>query len=99
MSGITYKNITGTSETRIAMKFACSDTVPCTYIILNNINLKREDGDEEMYCNNAWGFVYGHVHPSATCFSSPSALHEGKEEDEEEVIAKSGTGRIIREEL
>ncbi|XP_047953686.1 probable polygalacturonase At1g80170 isoform X3 [Salvia hispanica] len=69
VSEILYKNITGTSATRIAMKFACSETVPCSKIVLNNINLQSEseDGDEETYCNNASGSVHGHVHPSADC--------------------------------
>ncbi|KAL1533850.1 putative polygalacturonaseisoform X6 [Salvia divinorum] len=69
VSKILYKNITGTSATRIAMKFACSETVPCSNIVLNNINLQSEseDGDEETYCNNASGSVHGHVHPSADC--------------------------------
>ncbi|KAL1533910.1 putative polygalacturonaseisoform X2 [Salvia divinorum] len=69
VSKILYKNITGTSATRIAMKFACSETVPCSNIVLNNINLQSEseNGDEETYCNNASGSVHGHVHPSADC--------------------------------
>lgn len=98
VSGITYKNITGTSKTQIAMKFACSDTVPCTYIILNNIKLQSEDGDEETYCNNAWGLVHGHVHPSAACLSS-FALCEEKEEEDDDGIVKSGSEHIIHTEL
>lgn len=52
------------------MKFACSDTVPCSNIVLSNINLEKKDGTEETYCNSAQGFGYGVVHPSADCLSS-----------------------------
>ena len=52
------------------MKFACSDTIPCTHIILNNINLQRSDGTVETYCNSAAGIGYGYINPSAECLSS-----------------------------
>lgn len=77
---IMFKNITGTSESRIAMKFACSDTVPCTNIVLDNINLQRENGTVETYCNNASGFDYGNVHPSADCLASPFLCYLIKEQ-------------------
>ncbi|KAI3464320.1 hypothetical protein Pfo_020983 [Paulownia fortunei] len=70
ISQIMYQNITGTSRSQEAMKFACSDTVPCSYIVLNNINLQRRDGTVETYCNSASGFDYGYVQPSADCLSS-----------------------------
>lgn len=49
------------------MKFACSDTVPCSNIVLNNINLERENGIVETFCNCAMGFDYGFVRPAADC--------------------------------
>lgn len=52
------------------MKFACSDTVPCSNIVLSNINLEKKDGTVETYCNSAQGFGYGIVHPSADCLTS-----------------------------
>lgn len=52
------------------MKFACSDTVPCSNIVVGNVNLERNDGTVETYCNSAEGFGYGIVHPSADCLSS-----------------------------
>ncbi|KAH6785682.1 hypothetical protein C2S51_038137 [Perilla frutescens var. frutescens] len=69
ISQIMYRNITGTSKSQKAMKFACSDTVPCTHIVLNNINLQRSDGTVETYCNSAAGFGYGYINPSAECLS------------------------------
>lgn len=65
-----YRNVTGTTKSSTAMKFACSDTVPCSNIVLSNINLYKEDGTAETYCNSAEGFGYGIVHPSADCLTS-----------------------------
>ncbi|XP_057496435.1 probable polygalacturonase At1g80170 isoform X1 [Actinidia eriantha] len=70
INGIMYRNITGTSKSTRAMKFACSDTVPCKHIVLNNINLEKKDGTVETYCNSATGFGYGYVEPSAECLAS-----------------------------
>ncbi|KAF3773527.1 putative polygalacturonase [Nymphaea thermarum] len=67
---VMYINISGTSATPNAIKFACSDTVPCSKIVLANINLRRDDGTENAFCNNAIGFKYGLVIPSADCLLS-----------------------------
>lgn len=79
-----YRNISGTSRSQKAMNFACSDTVPCTHIVLNNINLQRKDGTVETYCNSAAGFGYGYVQPSAECLSSSDKDNINKPEEEEE---------------
>ncbi|XP_021631024.1 probable polygalacturonase At1g80170 isoform X2 [Manihot esculenta] len=70
ISEIMYRNITGTTKSAKAMKFACSDTVPCSNIVLSNINLEKKDGTVETYCNAAQGFGYGIIHPSADCLTS-----------------------------
>ncbi|KAI3817541.1 hypothetical protein L1987_11336 [Smallanthus sonchifolius] len=71
ISQIMYQNISGTSKSPDAMKFACSDTVPCNNIILNNINLQRLDGKTaQTYCNSVTGINYGTVEPSADCLTS-----------------------------
>lgn len=70
ISQIVYQNISGTTKSAKAMTFACSDTVPCSHIVLSNINLEKKDGTVETYCNSAQGFGYGIVHPSADCLSS-----------------------------
>ncbi|PKA55172.1 putative polygalacturonase [Apostasia shenzhenica] len=67
ISQVMYRNIQGTSKTPKAMNFACSDTVPCSNIVLNNINLERENGTTETFCNCAMGFDYGFVRPAADC--------------------------------
>ncbi|GLU21633.1 hypothetical protein SLE2022_377620 [Rubroshorea leprosula] len=69
ISQIMYRNISGTTTSQKAMKFACSDAVPCTNIVLSNIDLENKDGTVETYCNSARGFGYGIVHPSADCLS------------------------------
>ncbi|KAL8459712.1 hypothetical protein ACS0TY_036995 [Phlomoides rotata] len=92
ISQIMYRNITGTSKSQKAMKFACSDSVPCTHIILNNINLQRSDGTAETYCNSAAGIGYGYISPSAECLSS-------SDKDEEAQIVQSRTEHIVHTEL
>lgn len=65
------------------MKFACSDTVPCSNIVLNNINLERENGTAETFCNCAIGFDYGVVLPKADCLKSSSC--GGTQEDNQKL--------------
>lgn len=84
ISQIMYRNISGTTKSEKAMKFACSDTVPCSNIVLSNVNLEKKDGSVETYCNSAQGFGYGIVHPSADCLSSndkAAALAESIRDD------------------
>ncbi|KAM1722783.1 hypothetical protein ACFX11_021448 [Malus domestica] len=90
---VMYKNIYGTTKSAKAMKFACSDTVPCRNIVLTDVNLEKEDGQVETYCNSAQGFGYGIVHPSAECLNS----HD-KETSEAE-LADLTTADIVHTEL
>ncbi|MQM14307.1 hypothetical protein Taro_047235 [Colocasia esculenta] len=53
ISGVTYKNITGTSATSVAMEFDCSKSVPCRGIVLQDINLAlARGGSAKSICNN-----------------------------------------------
>ncbi|XP_042497439.1 probable polygalacturonase At1g80170 [Macadamia integrifolia] len=70
ISQIMYRNISGTTKSEEAMKFACSDTVPCSNIVLSDIDLEKKGGTVETYCNSATGFNYGVVRPSADCLQS-----------------------------
>lgn len=84
-----YHNVTGTSKSAEAMKFACSDTVPCSNIVLNNINLQRQDGKTaQTYCNSVTGINYGSVQPSADCLTSSdkSYIEENLVDDVERLI-------------
>ncbi|KAJ6727622.1 hypothetical protein OIU74_005802 [Salix koriyanagi] len=77
-------------------------------IVLSNVNLEKEDGTVETYCNSAEGFGYGIVHPSADCLTSHekdynfldqtgvSQDHSLNEEAEEMVeLADSYDDRIV----
>lgn len=96
-----YRNISGTSKSAKAMQFACSDKVPCSHIVLNNINLGRMNGTgrtAEAYCHSATGFGYGYVQPSAECLSSSDRdlLIKRHEEDQ---FAESSREHIAHTEL
>ncbi|MQL94031.1 hypothetical protein Taro_026684 [Colocasia esculenta] len=73
VSQVLYRNISGTSKTPRAMKFACSDTVPCNNIVLHNVNLRVENGTAVTFCNCAMGFDVGVVQPAADCLKSDSS--------------------------
>lgn len=70
--------------------------MPCSHIVLNNINLETRDGTAEVYCNSATGIGYGYIHPSAECLTSSDKkikqkMHSGLEEPRE--------GHIVHTEL
>ena len=107
-----YRNISGTTKSAKAMKFSCSDTVPCSNIVLSNVNLDKEDGTAETYCNSAEGFGYGIVHPSADCLTSHDKDYNVFDQtevsqdhilnaDTEEMVelAESNNDRIVHTEL
>ena len=74
VSQVVYKNISGTTRTTRAISLACSDTVPCSDIILDNVSLKMADGSAaETFCNCAAGFAVGTVEPSAECLKADSS--------------------------
>lgn len=99
ISEIMYRNISGTSKSRKAMKFACSDTVPCSNIVLNNVNLEGKDGEVEAYCNSAIGFGYGLVQPSieACLTSSDKRVIINQKKDAE--ITQTSQEHLIHTEL
>ncbi|KAL6629217.1 hypothetical protein ACP70R_028982 [Stipagrostis hirtigluma subsp. patula] len=78
VSNVAYINISGTSRRAEAIKFACSDAVPCSDIVLRDVNLLRGGGggaaaDEvQAVCNCAMGHNYGRVRPAADCLSGGS---------------------------
>ncbi|KAJ7558225.1 hypothetical protein O6H91_04G029400 [Diphasiastrum complanatum] len=67
VSGINYKNITGTSSTTIAVKFACSKTVPCHDIVLENVNLTLYKSHKPAFsfCWDAKGSTRGVINPKS----------------------------------
>ncbi|XVE85091.1 hypothetical protein DITRI_Ditri17bG0064400 [Diplodiscus trichospermus] len=99
ISEIMYRSISGTTKSKEAMKFACSDTVPCSNIVLSNINLEKKDGTVETYCNSAQGFGYGVVHPSADCLSSHDKGSILTDQKENAALPEPATDHIVHTEL
>ena len=62
-----YRNISGTTKSAKALKFACSHTFPWNNIVVSNINLEKKDGTVKTYWNSAIGFG---LHPTGDCLSS-----------------------------
>ncbi|KAH9301996.1 hypothetical protein KI387_013579, partial [Taxus chinensis] len=68
ISNVFYKNIKGTTPSKDAVNFDCSDTVPCTEITMQNIHLVLDSGDiPNSYCANVKGSAQGVIVPTA-CF-------------------------------
>ncbi|XP_058193135.1 probable polygalacturonase At1g80170 isoform X3 [Rhododendron vialii] len=97
ISKILYRNISGTSKTEIAMKFACSDTVPCKQLILNNIYLEKKDAMVKTHCNSVTGFWYGYVWPLAECLTSSDKDSIIKQTEEVDLAAQSRENLIHTE--
>lgn len=68
VSEVWYDSISGTSATEEAIRFACSDSVPCENILLKDIDLTLNSGDAAVsFCESAIGFSFGSVTPPP-CF-------------------------------
>ncbi|XP_019162863.1 PREDICTED: exopolygalacturonase clone GBGA483-like [Ipomoea nil] len=67
LSGIGFKNIKGTSSSKMAMKIDCSPAVPCQGVVMNDINLiyKGKDGSAVSKCTNVKPSIIGKVVPAA----------------------------------
>ncbi|KAG6394807.1 hypothetical protein SASPL_145397 [Salvia splendens] len=53
ISGVTYKNIHGTSATEVEVNLECSKTEPCTEITLDDVVLKHKNEAANVICENA----------------------------------------------
>ncbi|KAF8390264.1 hypothetical protein HHK36_024789 [Tetracentron sinense] len=72
VSNVTYSNIYGTSSyTKPAVKLACSESVPCTDIFMNNVTLRsnRDGRKATTYCLDAYGRVQGEIVPPVPCLT------------------------------
>ncbi|TKW38204.1 hypothetical protein SEVIR_1G098500v4 [Setaria viridis] len=108
VAGVAYRNISGTSRRADAIRFACSDAVPCTGIVLSDIDLRRSDddggGEVQTVCNCAVGFDYGCVRPavdclrSSTCGGAPDD-HPDHDDDKEKEAAETTPAPILHTEL
>ncbi|XP_073005894.1 polygalacturonase-like [Typha latifolia] len=66
VSNILYQNIKGTSASQVAVKFSCSESIPCHGIVLQNINLVAKVGGSptKSTCENAKWSKKGTVVPA-----------------------------------
>ncbi|MCL7024067.1 hypothetical protein MKW94_006853 [Papaver nudicaule] len=71
VSKVTFKGLRGTSTKEVAINLACSETVGCTDITVENVQVKHvERGiDTISYCVNAHGISQGPVTPPVPCLS------------------------------
>ncbi|XP_057781274.1 polygalacturonase-like [Salvia miltiorrhiza] len=68
ISNVSYRDVQGTSATKVAVKFDCSETSPCHAIKLENVNLSYKHQPAQAICSNAAGTVAGVVEPSSCLF-------------------------------
>ncbi|XP_057982360.1 probable polygalacturonase At1g80170 [Malania oleifera] len=69
ISDITYNKIMGTSEEPMAVKLACSESVPCTNILMKDVYIASTDDGRETssYCLNVQGRQTGKSLPVVPC--------------------------------
>ncbi|XP_057439172.1 polygalacturonase At1g48100 [Lotus japonicus] len=70
VSNILYTNIKGTYDVRsLPMRFACSDSIPCTHLALSDIELLPAEGDiaHDPFCWNAYGDLQTLTIPPVSC--------------------------------
>ncbi|XXG89455.1 hypothetical protein AAC387_Pa12g1441 [Persea americana] len=60
---VKYSNIRGTSATKVAVKFDCSQINPCKGIKLQEVKLTYQNQPAQSYCKNVQGSVSGLVDP------------------------------------
>ncbi|XP_034672758.1 polygalacturonase-like [Vitis riparia] len=70
---ISYIDVKGKSKKENAVKIACSDTVPCRDIFMQNINLIYDQSGKQAsaYCKNVInGYYHGVVRPKISCLQN-----------------------------
>lgn len=74
---ISFVHVHGTSATKQAIKISCSDTSPCSNIVLQDIDLEPSNGDgyTESFCWEAYGTSSGQVYPPS-CLSGDESFLE-----------------------
>ncbi|KAL6620619.1 hypothetical protein ACP70R_035758 [Stipagrostis hirtigluma subsp. patula] len=73
---INYIDITGTSASKHAVTFSCSDAAPCRRLSLKNVNLTRLGGHKaSSYCHKAFGRSVGVVVPES-CLSKEDFVQQ-----------------------
>ncbi|XP_061366906.1 polygalacturonase-like [Gastrolobium bilobum] len=67
VSDVSYKDIHGTSATKVAVKFDCSSKHPCKRIRLEDVKLTYKSQTPQALCKHAAGTAFGVVQPES-CF-------------------------------
>lgn len=69
VSDVSYIGFQGTSSTEEAVQLSCSESVGCTDIKINDIDITHSDSgkDTRASCINAHGELYGRLVPSVDC--------------------------------
>ncbi|KAL5976943.1 hypothetical protein ACLOJK_021280 [Asimina triloba] len=63
ISDVVYRNIGGTSASKVAVEFDCSKSIPCQGIVLKDINLVGAGGEAtESSCKNVHGTAQGKIY-------------------------------------
>ncbi|XP_057471068.1 polygalacturonase-like [Actinidia eriantha] len=65
ISDVTYQDIHGTSATKVAVKFECSQAHPCSGIRLEDVKLTYKNEPAHASCANADGTASGFVEPTS----------------------------------
>ncbi|ESQ27273.1 hypothetical protein EUTSA_v10018650mg [Eutrema salsugineum] len=70
IQNVKFKNIWGTSTSKVAVKLQCSKMAPCTDVELFGVNLvhRGPDGPATAWCENVAGWTRGNIFP-------PSCIH------------------------
>ncbi|GMY33501.1 exopolygalacturonase-like [Fagus crenata] len=65
INNVTYRNIWGSSGSRVAVTFRCSKSRYCQDVVLDNINLLYHglEGDAIAVCSNVKGLSFGQQNP------------------------------------
>lgn len=81
IQGVTFRNIWGSSSSRIAVNLQCSRSTPCENIELRNINIDYNGGGggataaaAASSCSNVHGVAYGQQHPPSCMWKSFSTM-------------------------
>lgn len=67
ISNVVFKNIIGTSSSKMAISLACSKRVPCQGIKVENVKLSFKEQPAQAVCENIKGIAIGFVKPILVC--------------------------------
>ncbi|XP_042448841.1 polygalacturonase ADPG2-like [Zingiber officinale] len=68
---VKYIGVTGTSSSEVAIALNCSQSVPCSGIVMDTVNLSsaNKGGKVQSYCISANGYTKNQVTPAVSCLT------------------------------